>query len=184
VYGYDPFAWYVEGDDARPGRADGVRQRRVHNPTSFARPCSSRRAEAVAAGEDHSIPSTQSSAENRWSSRHMPPMQRTNRVRQVLRQGLSAALGVRASPTGRGEDQGEVKASLDYVPKPVPGFCLFCLGPLSNGSSWCDKECKAGWQRIMPPAQGAGPVVHSVPSFSRWWGRRSALGRPPRHLTP
>jgi hypothetical protein len=69
------------------------------------------------------------------------------------------------------EEQPVVNASLS-VPKPVPGFCLYCLGRLANGGSWCGEECKAGWLRIMPPAQ-AWAGVHAMPSLSKLYGRRT-----------
>jgi hypothetical protein len=54
------------------------------------------------------------------------------------------------------EEQPVVNASLS-VPKPVPGFCLYCLGRLANGGSW--------WRRV----QGWLATNHAT-SASLGWG--------------
>jgi hypothetical protein len=37
---------------------------------------------------------------------------------------------------------------------PHPGFCLFCLGPPTNGAAVCSAKCDDGWWRICPTIDG------------------------------
>jgi hypothetical protein len=55
------------------------------------------------------------------------------------------------------ERRGEARWRHRHCKKPVPSagrLCLFCRGPLTNGSAVCSNECDEGWWQICPTIDG------------------------------
>jgi hypothetical protein len=55
----------------------------------------------------------------------------------------------------RARAQGEHVKELAGESFQTAKLCLFCLGPLSNGSAVCSDECGNGWFSIVPTTDGS-----------------------------